>query len=89
MSRDDDSIIGKLKEKVGWLTADRQVEARGRLERLDADEPGESPAEPDDGSERRTQGSEEPAADESAADATLDQAERDVRRDYGEHDPEV
>ncbi len=31
-----DSPVGWLKEKLGWLTADRGVEARGKLERLDA-----------------------------------------------------
>ena len=29
-------VIGMIREKLGWLTADRQAEARGRLEEADA-----------------------------------------------------
>ncbi len=35
MSDDDtsrsDEVIGKVQEKVGWLTADREAEARGKV----------------------------------------------------------
>ena len=33
---DGDSVIGKVEEKIGWLTGDREVEAKGKLKRLDA-----------------------------------------------------
>jgi uncharacterized protein YjbJ (UPF0337 family) len=29
-------LIGSIREKLGWLTADRMEEARGRLEQADA-----------------------------------------------------
>jgi uncharacterized protein YjbJ (UPF0337 family) len=32
---------GKAKEKLGWLTGDRTVEAEGRAEQETDDEPGE------------------------------------------------
>lgn len=36
MSADDnDSLVGKVQEKVGWLTGDREAEAKGKLARLD------------------------------------------------------
>jgi len=30
----DDSLKGKVTEAVGWLTADREAEAKGKAERL-------------------------------------------------------
>ena len=30
----DDSLKGKVEEAVGWLTADREAEAKGKVERL-------------------------------------------------------
>lgn len=30
----DDSVKGKVTEAVGWLTADREAEAKGKAERL-------------------------------------------------------
>lgn len=64
----DDDLVGKVQEKVGWLTADREAEAKGKLRRLD------------DGTED--------GSDEEAAQA-VEQAERDVRREYEEYDPAV
>jgi uncharacterized protein YjbJ (UPF0337 family) len=41
-------LIGKLRERLGWLTADRKEEARGRLDQADAagltSRDGESPS---------------------------------------------
>lgn len=62
------NLIGRIKESLGWLTADRRTEAEGRLQQLDD---GSGPD------------------DEAAADDAVEQAERDVRRDYGEYDPAV
>ena len=30
------NLVGQIREKLGWLTADRKEEARGRLEQADA-----------------------------------------------------
>ena len=56
-------VKGKVQEAVGWLTADREAEARGKVERLsgDAEVDGEQ----------------------------VEQAERDVRQEDGEYDPDV
>lgn len=63
----DDSVTGKVQEAVGWLTGDREAEAKGKLKRLDADGEG---------------------TDEDAA-AAVDQAEKDLREERGEYDPDV
>lgn len=34
----DDSMKGKVEEAVGWLTGDREAEAKGRVERRSGDE---------------------------------------------------
>lgn len=62
-----DSTKGKVEEAVGWLTADREAEAKGKVERLS--------------------GGEELSDGEQAE--LVDQAEQDVRRRNGEHDPSV
>lgn len=72
MAKDnDDSLVGKVKEKMGWLTADRKVEAKGKLRRLEREHD-----DPDDES------------DETKT-AAAQEAENDVRADYGEYDPDV
>jgi uncharacterized protein YjbJ (UPF0337 family) len=30
-------LIGRIREKVGWLTADREAEAKGKVEQTDDD----------------------------------------------------
>lgn len=77
---DDDSTIGKIEEKIGWLTADRKVEAKGKLRRLDADAEDGNDADAD---------AEEGDGEVGARHATLDDAEQELRQDYGEHDPAV
>lgn len=72
--KDGDDLIGKVEEKVGWLTGDREAEAKGKLRRLAPEESDES-----DESEQ---------ADEPDADAA-DTAQKDVRATYGEYDPGV
>jgi len=32
-----DELIGKVQEKVGWLTADREAEAKGKLKQSEGD----------------------------------------------------
>lgn len=59
----DDSVKGKVQEAVGWLTADREAEAKGKVERL--------------------------AGDEEVTDEDVEAAERDLRQDYDEYDPDV
>lgn len=59
----DDSVKGKVQEAVGWLTADREAEAKGKVERL--------------------------AGDEEVTDEHVEAAERDLRQDYDEYDPDV
>ncbi len=51
MAKDDD-LIGKVKEKVGWLTGDRQAEAKGKLRRLDTDHDDDETREAVDEAER-------------------------------------
>jgi uncharacterized protein YjbJ (UPF0337 family) len=34
MTDNSDSVKGKVQEAVGWLTADREAEAKGKVERL-------------------------------------------------------
>lgn len=36
-----DDLIGKIQEKTGWLTADREAEAEGKMRRLKARQGGE------------------------------------------------
>lgn len=67
MADDGDDLKGKIQEKVGWLTGDREAEAKGKLRRLDD---GDEAADDDDGQ-------------------AVDEAERDLRQTYGEHDPAV
>lgn len=45
--KDKDSLVGKVEEKVGWLTGDREAEAKGKLRRLDP-EHGEHEDESDE-----------------------------------------
>jgi len=61
-------VVGKVQEKLGWLTADRREEAKGKLRQA-----GEDGAE----------------AEADEADEVVNEAERDVRRDYGELKPEA
>lgn len=37
MTDNSDSVKGKVQEAVGWLTADREAEAKGKVERLAGD----------------------------------------------------
>lgn len=67
-------LMGKVNEKLGWLTADRTKEAQGRLQQADAA-----------GGNRHDGGEDE---DSSAADA-VDKAERQVRAEYGDLAPGV
>ncbi|CAN5513090.1 hypothetical protein BH24ACT4_BH24ACT4_26180 [soil metagenome] len=73
MAKDDkdDDFVGKLEEKVGWLTGDREAEAKGKLRRLDPDH-----------------GDHEDESDDAKAQPARE-AEKDVRADYGEYDPDV
>ena len=59
---------GKVKEAVGWITGDREVEAEGRAERKAAD-PDDPTTEVDD--------------------ATVAEAEREVRHEHQEYRPEA
>ena len=68
MARD---LIGRLKEAVGWLTADRRAEAEGRLRQVDEG----SDADEEDAAEavaeaerdhRRGYGEYDPAVDDAA-----------------------
>jgi hypothetical protein len=70
------TLVGRIREKLGWLTADRMEEARGRLAQADAaGVPSSSDAAPRD-------------QDDSAAEA-VDRAELEVREDYGDLAPEA
>ena len=70
------TLVGRIREKVGWLTADRMEEARGRLAQADAaGVPSKSDAV------RRDQ-------DDAAAEA-VDRAELEVREEYGDLAPEA
>ncbi len=74
----DDDLIGKIKEKTGWLTADREVEAEGKLRRLRAAI----------GSEDDEADADDATGDADAAEVA-EEAEHDLRQAYGEYDPEV
>ncbi len=51
MSSDEDTpstikqAVGKVEEKLGWATADRRVEAKGKLAQLEEPDPDADPAE--------------------------------------------
>lgn len=61
-------LKGKAKEAIGWATGDREVEAGGKLDRLDA---AGVPAS-------------EGADHADHADETVEQAKEEVRRSHGE-----
>ena len=70
------TLVGRIREKLGWLTADRMEEARGRLAQADAaDVPSTTDAVPQN-------------QDDAAAEA-VDQAELEVREEYGDLAPEA
>jgi len=70
------TLVGRIREKLGWLTADRMEEARGRLAQADAaGVPSTRDAVPRD-------------QDDAAAEA-VDRAELEVREEYGDLAPEV
>jgi len=70
---DQGGIGAKITEKLGWLTADRQMEAEGRLKQADgAGLTGKADAD-----------------DEQAAAEAADRAELEVRRDYDELHPDA
>ena len=64
-------LIGRIREKLGWLTADRAAEARGRLEEADA-----AGLSAKDG-----------ATDDWAAAQAVDRAELELRDEYGDLAP--
>jgi uncharacterized protein YjbJ (UPF0337 family) len=63
-------VVGKVREKLGWLTADREEEAKGRLIQADAEGVGS------DGGDEATE-------------EAVEQAELEVRDEYGELAPEA
>ena len=75
--RDDEApstgkgLVGRVKESLGWLTADRRVEAEGQLEQLDAADPDGEPTNTSD----------------EAEEAVLDEADLHVRADHGDLAP--
>jgi hypothetical protein len=66
-------LTGRFREWVGWLTADRKEEARGRLERAEA-----AGLKPDDAK-----------GDDRSVSKAVDQAELDMRDEYGDLAPGV
>ena len=70
------SIVGKVEEKLGWLTADRQQEAKGRLRQAEA---ADLPSDPEA----------VPADEDAAAADAVDQAELQIRDEYGDLAPGV
>jgi uncharacterized protein YjbJ (UPF0337 family) len=66
-------LTGRFREWVGWLTADRKEEARGRLERAEA-----AGLKPDDAK-----------SDEASVEQAVDKAELDMREEYGDLAPGV
>lgn len=68
MSDDKDSVTGKVQEAVGWLTADREAEAKGKLKRLDdgsdgSDEDAAAAVEQAEKDVRQAGGEYDPAVD--------------------------
>lgn len=55
-----DDTKGKIEEAVGWLTADREAEAKGKARQ-----------------------------DGETSDEAVDEAERELREERGEYDPDV
>lgn len=45
--KDGDSTLGKVQQAVGWLTGDREAEAKGKLRRVEG-EGGDAGADPDE-----------------------------------------
>lgn len=68
-------LFGRVRSALGWATADRREEAKGKLQELDADAPGTQAGATDERSS------------EAVAGATVDQAELDVRGDHGDLAP--
>jgi hypothetical protein len=66
-------LTGRFREWVGWLTADRKEEARGRLERAEA-----AGLQPDDAK-----------SDKASVEQAVDKAELDMREEYGDLAPGV
>ncbi|HEY4377400.1 MAG TPA: hypothetical protein VGM93_09585 [Acidimicrobiales bacterium] len=44
MTQRGKSILGRVREALGWATADRREEAAGQLEQLDAADPAPKPS---------------------------------------------
>ena len=70
------TLVGRIREKLGWLTADRMEEARGRLAQADA-------------AGVRSERSAVPRDQDDAAAEAVDRAELEVREEYGDLAPEV
>lgn len=62
-------LLGKMREKLGWVTDDRREEAKGQLQQL--------PDSPDEGT------------DDASIERAVDEAELQVRSDYGGLAPEA
>lgn len=80
----NDSAKGKIKEAVGWLTADREAEAEGKVERLagDRDLSDEERAEVVEQAERdvrRRDGEYDPAVDDQPVAKDVTPADSDPR----------
>jgi hypothetical protein len=67
------AITARIRTALGWATADRREEARGKLQELDADDPSGGAS----------------ASDARRDDAILDEAELHVRGDHGDLAPQA
>jgi hypothetical protein len=74
------SIAARIRTALGWATADRREEARGKLQELDAADPSADDRRDLDESAPTTTGQDE---------ALLDEAELHVRGDHGDLAPQA
>lgn len=75
-----DSAKGKVEEAVGWLTADREAEARGKLERLSGGEDvSEADVEQAERDVRQADGEYDPDVDDRPVAKDVTPADSDPR----------
>ena len=74
-----DDLIGKVQEKVGWLTADREAEAKGKLKQADGDPSDDEAVEEAEKDLREDYEEYDPAVDDAPVASDVTPADSDPR----------
>jgi uncharacterized protein YjbJ (UPF0337 family) len=74
-----DELIGKVQEKVGWLTADREAEAKGKLKQSEGDTSDPDAVEEAEQDLREDYEEYDPAVDEAPVAEDVTPADADPR----------